>query len=338
MKRYRILSLAVIVVLAAAALTWAGARSSAWLGVYTQAIDADLAEAFALTVDRGAIINEVVEDSPAEEAGLREDDIIVSLDGDRIRDDDDLIDLVTDHDPGDDIKLTVVRDGKETEIEVTLGKRPRSRRWTNGFDFFRTPHAPRAPGAFRAPKAPRVFSYHFDDDDFYFDDEHPYIGVTLLDISRRTARSLGGDDHGVLIDDVEGDSPAESAGLEPGDLIVAIDGEEVSEAADVQDIIRSLDEGDVARIEVVRQREQKTIEVTIELDEDGAYYGGPHILRLPDLPDIDLNIPRMKGLHRSYSHDYDLFDSKDLREAMEEYEEEMAELKKELRELRKALE
>ena len=90
MNRYRILGLAMVVVFATAALSWAGV----WLGVYTQEVDPDLAEAFALEVDRGAIINEIIEASPADEAGLREDDIIISFGGDRVRDDDDLIDLV----------------------------------------------------------------------------------------------------------------------------------------------------------------------------------------------------------------------------------------------------
>ncbi len=340
MKQYRILGLALIIVLVAAALTWAGSRSSAWLGVYTQEVDADLAEAFALKVDRGAIVNEVVEDSPADDAGLQEDDIIVAVDGDRVRDDDDLIDLVSDRDPGDDVKLTVFRDGKETEIEATLGRRPRSRRWSNSLDFFRSPRAPRAPHVYHSPKAPKVYSYSYtyDNDDFIFSGERPYIGVTLIDISRRTATSLGAGGHGVLIDDVEGDSPARDAGLEPGDVIVLIDGDRVYETSDVQDIIGDFDEGDVAKIEIVRARERMSVEVTIELDEDGGYLGGSNILRLPDLPDIDLSIPRVRGLHHSYSDDLDLFDSEDFREAMEDYEDEMKDLKKELRALRKVLE
>lgn len=335
MKRNGIFVLAVIIVFAAAALTWAGARSNAWLGVYTQAVDADLAEAFDLKVDRGAIVNEIVEDSPADEAGLREDDIIISLDGDHVRDDDDLVDLVSDREPGDEVELTVVRDGQETEIEVTLGRRPRSQSWSNRFDFFRTPHAPRAP---HAPKAPHTYSYTFHDDDFFVGGARPYIGVTLIDVSRRTARALGGDGHGVLIDDVEGDSPAGTAGIEPGDLMVTIDGENVFEAADVKDIIHELDEGDVARIEVLRQGQPKTFEVTIELDDEGGYYGLPLILQLPDLPDIDLRMPRMRGLFRGHSNGHDLFDTEEFREAMEEYEEQMRHLEKEMRELKRALE
>lgn len=332
MKWYGKVGLVVtIVLLATVSLVWAGSRSTAWLGVYTQSVDADLADAFALSVDHGAIVNEVVKDSPADEAGLREDDIIISLGSDRIRDDEDLIDLVSDQDPGDEVVLKVLRDGKEKEIKVILGKRPRSWRWHDDSRWFSSPRAPRAP---KAPRVPKAYSYYFDS----FDHEYPYIGVTLLEVSKRTAESLGADGFGVLIDDVEEDSPAEKGGLIPGDLIVAIDDEEVYEPSDIQDIIRSLDEGDMARVEIVRNHDRATLEVEVELDEGGTFYGGPGFLRLPDLPDIDFSFPRMKGLRFGHSLDLDYFDSEEFREEMEELEKEMARLKKELRNLKKSLE
>jgi serine protease Do len=343
MKRYAILALAAsLMILAAISIAAAGSRSAAWLGVYTQEVDKDLAEAFDLAVDRGAIINEIVEDSPAEEAGLEEDDIIVKFDGDRVRDDEDLIDLVADADPGDEVELTVVRDGKEQNIQVELGRRPRNLGWHGGWDWFDAPRAPRAPRAPAVPRIPsiphipRIHSFHFDDfDDF---DERAYIGVSLLEISERTADNLGAGGSGVMIDDVELDSPAEEAGLEPGDIIVAVDGEEVFEAEDVQDIIWSMDEGDVAKIEIVRERNRSTVEVAVDIDDSRHYYGGHRILRLPDMPDIDIDLPRMRGLRHGHSSDFDYFDSEEFQDEMEELEDELKEMKDELRELRKALE
>ena len=55
-----------------------------WLGITTQTVDDDLAGAFDLPVEYGVIINQVIDDSPAEEAGLEEDDIIISFNGDKI--------------------------------------------------------------------------------------------------------------------------------------------------------------------------------------------------------------------------------------------------------------
>ncbi len=343
MKRYnRVGLMAVVALLAAVSLVVAGSRSVAWMGVYTQAVDDDLADAFALPVDYGAIINEVVDDSPAADAGLREDDIIVSFNGIRVRDDDDLTDLVTDADPGDVVVVTVLRGDTRKDIQVELGRRPRYTRRFSDFDWFDPPKAPRLPslprmpnlpGMPKLPGLPGVYSYSFD----FLDDEYAYIGVTLLDISERSAANLGADGYGVLIDDVDEDSPAEKAGLQPGDLIVTVDGEEVYEASDVQEIIRSLDEGDIARIEVVRDRDRSAIEVEVEIHENGRRYGRPDILRLPDLPDIDLNIPRMRGLRYGHSLDLDQFDSEEFQDQMKNLEKEMKRLKRELSEIKKAL-
>ena len=63
-----------------------------------------------MSVDYGAIVNDIVDDSPADEAGLEEDDIIIEFDGKVVRDDDDLSDLIFDSSPGDEISLTIVRD------------------------------------------------------------------------------------------------------------------------------------------------------------------------------------------------------------------------------------
>lgn len=334
MKRITIVgTILALALMAAVTVALAGSRSDPWLGVYTQAVDRDLAEAFSLSVNRGAIINEVVEGSPADEAGLREDDVIIAFDGDRVRDDDDLIDLVADTGPGDEVVLTILRDNDEQEITVEIGQRPRSRRWYGGNSRVYVPSTPRAPKAPRSPFLTKPYSYSFG----FFDAEQPFMGVSLIDISERTARSLGADDHGVLIDDVVEDSPAEKAGLEPGDLIVAIDNEKVFEASDVQEIIGSMDEGDLARIEIVRNRDRSTVEVEIELDEDGHYYSGPGLLRLPDLPAIDFHAPKMRGLSYSYSLDLDDLYSDELQEAMEELQRDLERLQKDMMELRESL-
>jgi len=298
--------------------------------VYTQAVDADLADAFALPVDHGAIINEVVEDSPAEEAGLEEDDIIIAFNGSKVRDDEDLTDLVYDAEPGDQVTLTIFRDGKEQQIQAELGRRPRSLRWFDHGGWFEPPRPPRPP---RPPKPPNVHTFHFDD----YDWEHPYIGVTLLDVSKRTARSMGSDSYGVLIDDVEGDSPAAKAGLQPGDLIVAIDDEDVREAADVRDIIADKEEGDIARVTFLRERKKSTVEVSVELDEDGYYYGGPRVISLPDLPKIDIRIPELRGLHLGRSLDGFYFDSEEYQEEMKDLARELKEMKEELGDLERSL-
>jgi len=96
-----------------------------------------------------------------------------------------------------------------------------------------------------------------------------------------------------------------------------------------------MDEGDIARLDIIRNRDRTTVEVEIGLDEDGRYFGSPGLLRLPDLTAFDFYGPRMKGLHNGRSLDLDIFDSDEFQEEMEKLQREMKKLEKELRELQK---
>ena len=168
---------------------------------------------------------------------------------------------------------------------------------------------------------------------FHSHDEYPYIGVSLLEVSRKTAVNLGAEKGGVLIDNVEKGSPADEAGLQAGDLIVAIDDEKIFEAEDVQEIIRDKDEGEVARIAYIRDRKQSTADVKVALDEDRRSYRRSHVLRIPDMPDIDISVPNLQVIRDGHYLDLNDFASDEYREAMKEYKKEMKELKSELKDL-----
>jgi S1-C subfamily serine protease len=101
-----------------------------WIGVYYVAINPALAEAEGLPVEYGALIgteggeSPIFPGSPAEEAGLREGDIIVAIDGDPIELGVDLSMLMLNYEPGDTITLRILRDSSTSEVEVTLGELP----------------------------------------------------------------------------------------------------------------------------------------------------------------------------------------------------------------------
>jgi len=111
----------------------------AWMGIVGQTISPDIAQAFDLPVDSGVLIAEVVDGGPAQEAGLRggseqatvQDqtyivggDIITKIDGESVTSMEDLIAIVDEHEPGDKIDVTYVRDGKTRTAELTLEERP----------------------------------------------------------------------------------------------------------------------------------------------------------------------------------------------------------------------
>ena len=74
-----------------------------------------------------ALVLEVTEDSPADRAGLRPGDFIVSVEGESLSDETSLADLIRQYEPGDEVELVVWRDGRERTITVTLGRSPRDR-------------------------------------------------------------------------------------------------------------------------------------------------------------------------------------------------------------------
>lgn len=90
------------------------------LGVYSQDLTADLAQSLGFKDRKGALISDVVESSPAEKAGLKRGDLIVSVEGKPIAKASELQDAIRSRRAGDQVKVTILRDGAEKTLEVTL--------------------------------------------------------------------------------------------------------------------------------------------------------------------------------------------------------------------------
>lgn len=296
-----------------------------WLGVFTQSIDYRMAKDFDLPVKYGAIINEVVDDSPAEAAGLEEDDVIIAFGDSKITDSEDLTDVVDEKKAGDEVTLKIIRDGKEMSLTVTLDERRRGN-WT-----FHSPGRKRIV-IDGSPRGSKSYTWH--------GGSHGYIGVGLTGISRQLGDYFGVEKgNGALINSVEEDSPAEEAGLKAGDVIVEIDGDKIFDPGDVSDAISDKEEGDEVEISLLRDRKEMTL--TVEVTESRGsgswdFYGGEdwddlHIVSpsrhaIPSLPSIPA-LPSMRGLYLGDFDDDALWDT-------EEFRDEMEELKRELKDLR----
>lgn len=101
-------------------------QKGGYLGVQVQDITDALKEARELSTDEGALVNRVEEDSPADEAGIRRGDVIVSLNGKSIEDSGELIDAVRSLTPGKDVDVIVLRGDDRKKISVELGERPKN--------------------------------------------------------------------------------------------------------------------------------------------------------------------------------------------------------------------
>jgi len=97
-----------------------------YLGVGIQRIMPDMVEFFGLKNDRGALITEVKDDSPAKEASLKKDDVVIKMGDNKIDDNASFSDIIALTAPGTKLELLIIRDGKEKVIKVTIGTWPES--------------------------------------------------------------------------------------------------------------------------------------------------------------------------------------------------------------------
>jgi S1-C subfamily serine protease len=98
----------------------------AWMGVVGQSVNSESAEQMELSVEKGALVIEVVEDGPAAAAGLESEDVIIKVDDRDIESMEDVTGLLVEFKPGDKIKVTYIRGDDTEETELELGRRPES--------------------------------------------------------------------------------------------------------------------------------------------------------------------------------------------------------------------
>ena len=104
-----------------------GKVNRGWLGVQIQDVDESMARALKLDERYGAIISHVIKNSPAEEGGIKSQDVIIEVDGSKVIDSANLKNLISGGHPEDKTKIIVVRNGKKKSLKITLGTRPNER-------------------------------------------------------------------------------------------------------------------------------------------------------------------------------------------------------------------
>ncbi|MGH8764554.1 MAG: S1C family serine protease, partial [Burkholderiales bacterium] len=102
-----------------------GVVTRGWIGVGLQAVTPEIATSFNLGTIDGAIINEIVVNSPAEKAGIKLGDVLVAIDGKAIPDPKSVLNVVTGISPGTIAKVKLKRKGQDLEIPITIGRRPK---------------------------------------------------------------------------------------------------------------------------------------------------------------------------------------------------------------------
>lgn len=305
--------------------------ASGWLGVYIDEVDKTLAEEENLPSDNGVYVSGVIDDSPAEDAGLEEGDVILKFNGESVNSVRRLTRLIEATKPKTKVDIEIFRDGAQRVLACEIGADD-SEVWVFGDDTgFDPPHVvvPRAPRAPDAPRTPRAYSFSLGQL------SNSYIGVGLYDMSDELAAVMGATDGGALINKVEDDSPAEKAGLKAGDVIVEIDHKKVYDTDDVRKAIQRKKEGEVATVRVLRGKtEDKTVDVVVESNDTWSGIGAPE--RFHVRPDNAGMLEWRDNLHDNLGMMRRNL-KEDGAEWREELEAELKELREELKELRNEL-
>ena len=168
------------------------------IGVTIQPVTSDIANSLGLSQVRGALVNSVQAGSPADKAGVRRGDVITGVNGESIKNGNELRNDVSQLPPGTTAKLTLMRDGKEQTVAVTLAERKAAAAESDERDGSGNPTG---------------------------------FGMAVEPVTRDQARELGlSSTSGVVVVDVQSGGRASDAGLRPGDVIVEVDRKPVNDA------------------------------------------------------------------------------------------------------------
>jgi len=224
----------------------------------------------------GAVVEEVQPDSPAEKAGLRQKDVIVEFDGERVRSARQFSRLVEETPPGRTVKATIERDGQRRDVQITPaeGRRSGVQRDGDGIRAFGDFDQLRELGRLSERFAP--FNFNFD---FPGVLSGRRLGVGVSELTDQLAQYFGARD-GVLVTSVTDGSAASRAGLKAGDVITSINGRPVRSR---EDLVRELRDatGDDVTIGIVRDRKETTVTAKIEVAPRRPARG--FVLSLPSL-------------------------------------------------------
>jgi serine protease Do len=179
-----------------------GKVSRGYLGVSITSLDEDIAKQFKVPDTSGALVQDVSPGGPADKVGIKNGDVIRKLDGRTIQGSGQLTATVTNMNPGTEVTLDILRDGKPMTIHLTLGERPANLSAT--------------PGVSKAPS------------------EGALRGITVQNLTPDVRDQLGlpPNVRGVVISNLEPGSPAAQGGIQPGDVIEGINRQQVNSVAD----------------------------------------------------------------------------------------------------------
>ena len=296
-------------------------KGGAWLGVQIKDLTRQLRKELDTRARFGVVVDNVLDDSPAVDAGIEPGDVIVKFDGKTVRRVKDLTRAMGKKDPDEEVPLELMRGNERQKIRVTLGERPKNQVWFSdepGFRFEKTPSA--------------------------------FLGIEVQEMDDDLASYFNVDaNEGLLVTAVEEDSPADKGGIESGDVITSIEGKDVHTIDDFSDILQEYEKGDRVEIGYIRKGENNT--TTVELESN------PHTLNYfknfrfsPNFRTMPFLAPQLRKQYKEdlqrYREELDEWRNeyrqetkekieREIERAMEKKERELKQMKDELEDMKK---
>jgi len=235
-------------------------KGGSWLGVETREVTADNVKEFKLPGERGVVIGKVLDDSPAAKAGLKDNDVITEINGQRVEGAAQFRRMIREIPAGRSVQLTVWRNGRSQNIATTLGKMQEGRR-------IRVSKAAPQVFNFRMPELPEVApipdipSFEWEGDGLLMG--RPRLGIDAEDISGQLGSYFGvPEGEGVLVREVNPGSAAEKAGMKAGDVITSLNGERIHGLGELRSKLAGSD-GKTVKLGVLRNKSAITLDVEI---------------------------------------------------------------------------
>lgn len=193
-----------------------------YVGVSMQDVDEQMAKALGLKSTKGAVIAQVMEGSPADKANLRQGDVIIKVNGKEVENRDEIRKQIIPKQPGTEVELSLIRDGKEITVNVTLAE------------------APSEPIAAKE-EAPSKKSFE-------------RLGINVITMNNDLATKFGVPNiTGVLITEIDQDGPAFGAGLRQGDIIQRVGRVDVKDVTEFMSQVNKVSKGETILLLVNRK-------------------------------------------------------------------------------------
>jgi len=246
-----------------------------YIGVGIQDLRPAQAREMKLTVKTGALVNEVVDDSPAAAAGIMENDVIVEFNKVAIDDAADLTQTVRKTEPGTKTTVSVIRKDQKKALQITVGSLP----------------APHTLAVTPEPVIPPIHMNIFT--------RNSANGLSLMELNPQLAEYFGAPaGKGVLVEEVQKRSAAKEAGIKAGDVILRMGEEEIANVEDVSGALEGMKDGDSVTVSVLRRGAPMTLRMEVDgMPASGFYFhqgmkNVPHVS--PDMKVFQLDRMHMQ--------------------------------------------